>query len=103
MFPKTSQIDKKIGDIATIIDEAQLGSGPGNSGLMPLDGSAADAKISLHDETVTAIQELKDIAQALTAGVSLEEQVRLARRLIIARQNLKLLARAHFEPWSKRK
>lgn len=98
MFPRSKGIDKKIGDIATIIDEQQLGAA---TGPMPLDdGAAAQAETTLRDETITAIQTLKDISQALIEGASPEEQVRLGRKLMLMRQTIRMLARAHFEPGS---
>jgi len=94
-------IDKKIGDIATIIDEGQLAAA---TGPVPLDELELPRERILHDEIVTAVQGLKDIAEALIQGCSEEDQVRHARKLMTYRQSFKLLARAHFpDPTGRKK
>lgn len=87
-------IDKKIGDIATIIDEGQLGAATGPA---PLDALELPRERILYDEIVTAVQGMKDVSEALIRGNNTEEQqVALARKLMTYRQAIKQLARSHF-------
>lgn len=89
------QRSKKLTDLATIIDEAQLSA---DSKPIPLDDTQPDSVRSdtFKQEIVTAIQEIKDVSIELT-NTGNRDNIVLARRLMASRQALKLLARSFFE------
>lgn len=84
-------VNKKLDQLATVIDETMLTS---PAPLDALDQPRTEG--SLREEVVTALEELKIVATSLMESGT-ERNKALARRLMVSRQALKLLARTHFD------
>ena len=82
-------VNKKLDQLATIIDETMLSS------PMPLDPLSQPREPTLRDEIVSALEGFKEVAQKLMDSGT-EENKALARQLMVHRQAVKLLAREHF-------
>ena len=82
-----SRIGDKVDRLTTIIGEVE----EIESARVPLD-EAANRNNTLYDEIVTALEGLKNIAQELIDNQDVKS-VAAARKIMVYRQSIKLLAR----------